>query len=92
MSMLSVVAIASLILAVVSFLIFGYQVYLRRQQVTKQMKIAEDSLDLAKLIKAFAKLADSLGKRWGRQSRRLARQLPIRRDARAGEHRSFIWY
>ena len=47
MSMLSVVAIASLILAVVSFLIFGYQVYLRRQQVTKQMKIAEDSLDLA---------------------------------------------
>ena len=63
MSMLSVVDIASLILAVISFLIFGYQVYLRRQQVTKQMKIAEDSLDLAKLIEAFAKLADSLEKR-----------------------------
>jgi hypothetical protein len=47
---------------VISFLIFGYQVYLRRKQVTKQMKIAEDSLDLAKLIEAFAKLADSLEK------------------------------
>jgi hypothetical protein len=60
--MLTVVAIASLALAVISFLIFGYQMYLRRTQVTHQMKIAEDSLDLAKLIEAFAKLADSLEK------------------------------
>jgi hypothetical protein len=42
--------------------IFGYQVYLRRKQVAQQFKIAEDSLDLAKLVEAFAKLADSLEK------------------------------
>jgi len=36
MSMLTVVAIASLSLAVISFLIFGYQMYLRRTQVTHQ--------------------------------------------------------
>jgi hypothetical protein len=52
MSMLTVVAIASLVLAVISFFIFGLQVYLRRQQITKQMQIAEDSLNLAKLIDA----------------------------------------
>ena len=46
----------------ISFLLFGYQVYLRRTQVTHQMQIAEDSLDLAKLVEAFAKLADSLEK------------------------------
>jgi hypothetical protein len=62
MSMLTVVAIASLSLAVISFLIFGYQVYLRRTQVTHQMSVAQDSLDLAKLVEAFAKLADSLEK------------------------------
>jgi hypothetical protein len=62
MSMLTVVAIASLALAVISFLIFGYQVYLRRTQVTHQLKTAENSLDLAKLVEAFAKLADSLEK------------------------------
>ena len=54
MSMLTVVAIASLSLAVISFLIFGYQVYLRRKQVRQQFKIVEDSLDLAKLIEACA--------------------------------------
>jgi hypothetical protein len=37
-------------------------VYLRRKQVRQQFKIAEDSLDLAKLIEACAKLADSLEK------------------------------
>jgi hypothetical protein len=62
MSMLTAVAIASLTLSVISFLLFGYQVYLRRTQVTHQMQIAEDSLDLAKLVEAFAKLADSLEK------------------------------
>ncbi len=62
MSMLTVIAIACLAISVISFFIFGLQVYLRREQVTKQMKIAEGSLDLAKLIEAFAKLADSLEK------------------------------
>ena len=62
MSMLTVVAIASLALAVISFLIFAYQVYLRRTQVKREFKAVEDSLDLAKLIEAFAKLADSLEK------------------------------
>jgi hypothetical protein len=62
MSMLTAVAIASLALSMISFLLFGYQVYLRRTQVTHQMQIAEDSLDLAKLVEAFAKLADSLEK------------------------------
>jgi ammonia channel protein AmtB len=62
MSMLTVVAITSLALAVISFLIFGYQLYLRRTQVTHQLKTAEDSLDLAKLVEAFAKLADSMEK------------------------------
>jgi hypothetical protein len=38
------------------------QVYLRRTQVTQQIRAAQDSLDLAKLIEAFAKLADSLEK------------------------------
>jgi hypothetical protein len=61
MSMLTVVAIASLSLAVISFLIFGYQVYLRRTQVTHQMSVAQDSLDLAKLVEAFAKLERSFG-------------------------------
>jgi hypothetical protein len=59
--MLTVVAIASLSLAVISFLIFGYQVYLRRTQVTHQMSVAQDSLDLAKLVEAFAKLERSFG-------------------------------
>jgi ammonia channel protein AmtB len=61
--MLTVVAITSLALAVILFLIFGYQLYLRRAQVTHQLKTAEDSLDLAKLVEAFAKLADSMEKR-----------------------------
>jgi hypothetical protein len=60
--MLTVVAITSLALAVISFLIFGYQLYLRLTQVTHQLKTAEDSLDLAKLVEAFAKLADSMEK------------------------------
>jgi hypothetical protein len=46
---------------VISFLIFGYQVYLRRTQVTHQMSVAQDSLDLAKLVEAFAKLERSFG-------------------------------
>jgi hypothetical protein len=58
--MLNAVVIACLALSVISFFIFGYQLYLRRTQVTHQMKIAEDSLDLAKLIEAFARLADRL--------------------------------
>jgi hypothetical protein len=49
-------------ISVISLFIFSYQAYLRRTQVTRQMKIAEDSLDLAKLVEAFAKLADSLEK------------------------------
>jgi hypothetical protein len=62
--MLTVVAIASLALAVISFLIFGYQVYLRRTQVTHQMKIAEDSLDLAKLGRSRS--LPIAWRRWGR--------------------------
>jgi hypothetical protein len=60
--MMNAVAIACLVISVISFLIFGYQVYLRRTQVTQQIRAAQDSLDLAKLIEAFAKLADSLEK------------------------------
>jgi hypothetical protein len=34
---------------------------LRRTQVTHQMSVAQDSLDLAKLVEAFAKLERSFG-------------------------------
>jgi hypothetical protein len=57
----TVVAVVCLILAVISFGFFGHQVYLRRKQAT-QIRTAVDSLDLAKVIEAFAKLADSLEK------------------------------
>jgi hypothetical protein len=62
--MLQIIAIACLALSVISFLIFGYQVYLRLhlREATQQIKITQDSIDLPKLIEAFAKLAASLEK------------------------------
>jgi hypothetical protein len=62
------IAFTCLVLAVISFGSFVFQVYLRRKQFPKQFTdeirtaAAGANLDLAKLIEAFAKLADSLEK------------------------------
>lgn len=68
--MLTAIAIMSSVFAVISFVLFIYQVIARRWRVTQQIEgdRAEDARqhgaigDMAKLIEAFAKLADSLEK------------------------------
>ena len=50
MSMLTVVAIASLGLAIISFFIFGLQVYLRRQQVRQTHTEMPVAYSAAKLV------------------------------------------
>jgi len=64
----TIIAFTCLVLAVISFGFFGFQVYLRRKQFPEQFTdeirtaAGDKGLDLAKLIEAFAKLADSLEK------------------------------
>lgn len=68
--MLTAIAIMSSVFATISFALFIYQVIARRTRVTRQIEgdRAEDARqhgaigDTAKLIEAFAKLADSLEK------------------------------
>ena len=70
MSVLNGIAILCSVFAIISFAVFVYQVFARRGRVTRQIEgdRAEDARqhgtigDMAKLIEAFAKLADSLEK------------------------------